>query len=166
MELCVKKWEKQRDRVSSIWHFMYLIIQPMPYYVRIARFMPRVEIVQKNNTNIRRLCIQGDNGKVSMPACELACCSGPVHLTVHVPRSIPTLCWMMWPPSMSAGERRECYNCVDYSTTASRRTRYRLHVCITFVCMHIHALVVFCTTIDMAMVLHVHVYDVLIWNPL
>ena len=40
-------------------------VQPMPYYVRIARFMPRVEIVQKNSTNVRRLCIQGDNGKVS-----------------------------------------------------------------------------------------------------
>ena len=39
-------------------------VQAMPYYVRIARFMPRVEIVQKNNTNVRRLCIQGDNGKV------------------------------------------------------------------------------------------------------
>ena len=41
-----------------------LHVQAMPYYVRIARFMPRVEIVQKNNTNVRRLCIQGDNGKV------------------------------------------------------------------------------------------------------
>lgn len=42
-----------------------LYVQTMPYYVRIARFMPRVEIVQKNNTNVRRLCIQGDNGKVN-----------------------------------------------------------------------------------------------------
>ena len=36
----------------------------MPYYVKIARFMPRVEIVQKHNTTVRRLYIQGDNGKV------------------------------------------------------------------------------------------------------
>ncbi|XP_037728552.1 transcription-associated protein 1 isoform X4 [Drosophila subpulchrella] len=33
------------------------------YYVRIARFMPRVEIVQKNNTAARRLYIRGTNGK-------------------------------------------------------------------------------------------------------
>ena len=37
----------------------------MPYCVRIARFMPRVEIVQRHNTTVRRLHIQGDNGKVS-----------------------------------------------------------------------------------------------------
>lgn len=36
----------------------------MPYYVRVARFMPRVEIIQKYNMTIRRLYIQGDNGKV------------------------------------------------------------------------------------------------------
>ncbi len=36
----------------------------MPYYVRIARFMPRVEIVQRYNSTVRRLHIQGDNGKV------------------------------------------------------------------------------------------------------
>lgn len=35
------------------------------YYVRIARFMPRVEIVQKHNTAARRLYIRGQNGKVS-----------------------------------------------------------------------------------------------------
>ncbi|XP_070855285.1 transcription-associated protein 1 isoform X6 [Drosophila suzukii] len=34
------------------------------YYVRIARFMPRVEIVQKNNTAARRLYIRGTNGKI------------------------------------------------------------------------------------------------------
>ena len=34
------------------------------YYVRIARFMPRVEIVQKHNTAARRLYIRGHNGKV------------------------------------------------------------------------------------------------------
>ena len=37
----------------------------MPYYVRVARFMPRVEIIQKHNMTIRRLYIQGDNGKVT-----------------------------------------------------------------------------------------------------
>ena len=36
----------------------------MPYYVRIARFMPRVELVQKHNSTVRRLYIQGDNGKI------------------------------------------------------------------------------------------------------
>lgn len=34
------------------------------YYVRIARFMPRVEIVKKHNTAARRLYIRGHNGKV------------------------------------------------------------------------------------------------------
>ena len=38
--------------------------QIMPYCVRIARFMPRVEIVQRHNSTVRRLHIQGDNGKV------------------------------------------------------------------------------------------------------
>lgn len=35
------------------------------YHVKIARFMPRVEIVQKHNTSARRLFIRGTNGKVS-----------------------------------------------------------------------------------------------------
>lgn len=34
------------------------------YQIRIARFMPRVEIVQKHNTAARRLFIRGTNGKV------------------------------------------------------------------------------------------------------
>lgn len=34
------------------------------YHIRIARFMPRVEIVQKHNTAARRLFIRGTNGKV------------------------------------------------------------------------------------------------------
>ncbi|KAJ4430690.1 hypothetical protein ANN_19281 [Periplaneta americana] len=34
------------------------------YYVRIARFMPRVDIVQKHNTAARRLFIRGHNGKI------------------------------------------------------------------------------------------------------
>lgn len=34
------------------------------YYVRIARFMPRVEIVEKHNTATRRLYIRGHNGKI------------------------------------------------------------------------------------------------------
>ena len=36
------------------------------YHIRIARFMPRVEIVQKHNTAARRLFIRGTNGKVSI----------------------------------------------------------------------------------------------------
>ena len=43
----------------------YLMPKAMPYYVRIARFMPRVEIVQRHHSTVRRLYIQGDNGKVS-----------------------------------------------------------------------------------------------------
>ena len=42
----------------------YLMPKAMPYYVRIARFMPRVEIVQRHHSTVRRLYIQGDNGKV------------------------------------------------------------------------------------------------------
>lgn len=34
------------------------------YRVRIARFMPRVEIVQRNNIAARRLYIRGTNGKI------------------------------------------------------------------------------------------------------
>lgn len=34
------------------------------YHIRIARFMPRVEIVQKHNTTARRLYIRGTNGKI------------------------------------------------------------------------------------------------------
>ena len=33
-------------------------------YVRVSRFMPRVEIVHKHNTAARRLYIRGNNGKV------------------------------------------------------------------------------------------------------
>lgn len=36
------------------------------YHIRIARFMPRVEILQKHNTAARRLYIRGTNGKVSV----------------------------------------------------------------------------------------------------
>ncbi|CAI7996002.1 Transformation/transcription domain-associated protein [Geodia barretti] len=42
----------------------YLMPKTMPYYVRIARFMPRVEIVQRHHSTVRRLYIQGDNGKI------------------------------------------------------------------------------------------------------
>ncbi|XP_068742186.1 transformation/transcription domain-associated protein-like isoform X1 [Montipora capricornis] len=35
-----------------------------PYYIRIARFMPRVELVQKHNFSARRLYIRGNNGKI------------------------------------------------------------------------------------------------------
>ncbi|EAT34853.1 AAEL012951-PA, partial [Aedes aegypti] len=34
------------------------------YHIRIARFMPRVDIVQKHNTAARRLYIRGTNGKI------------------------------------------------------------------------------------------------------
>lgn len=34
------------------------------YHIRIARFMPKVEVVQKHNTAARRLYIRGTNGKI------------------------------------------------------------------------------------------------------
>ncbi|MGH0143484.1 UNVERIFIED_CONTAM: hypothetical protein FKN15_046212 [Acipenser sinensis] len=42
----------------------FLMPKPMHYYIKIARFMPRVEIVQKHNTAARRLYIRGHNGKI------------------------------------------------------------------------------------------------------
>uniref|UniRef100_A0A8D0NEM8 Transformation/transcription domain associated protein n=1 Tax=Sus scrofa TaxID=9823 RepID=A0A8D0NEM8_PIG len=42
----------------------FLMPKPTHYYIKIARFMPRVEIVQKHNTAARRLYIRGHNGKV------------------------------------------------------------------------------------------------------
>jgi hypothetical protein len=43
--------------------FLHLL-QHSHYYVRIARFMPRVDVVQKHNTAARRLFIRGHNGKI------------------------------------------------------------------------------------------------------
>lgn len=42
----------------------FLLPKHSHYYVKIARFMPRVDIVQKHNTAARRLYIRGHNGKV------------------------------------------------------------------------------------------------------
>ncbi|XP_052224459.1 transformation/transcription domain-associated protein-like isoform X9 [Dreissena polymorpha] len=42
----------------------FLLPKHINYYVRIARFMPRVEIVQKHSTAARRLYIRGHNGKI------------------------------------------------------------------------------------------------------
>ncbi|XP_051770334.1 transformation/transcription domain-associated protein isoform X1 [Ctenopharyngodon idella] len=42
----------------------FLMPKPTHYYIKIARFMPRVEIVQKHNTAARRLYIRGHNGKI------------------------------------------------------------------------------------------------------
>lgn len=42
----------------------FLLPKQSNYYVRIARFMPRVEIVSKHNTAARRLYIRGHNGKI------------------------------------------------------------------------------------------------------
>ena len=90
----------------------------MPYYVKIARFMPRVEIVQKNSTNVRRLCIQGDNGKVTHQ--ELINCYCVMLLSL---RSILILSSMMLQQPVSVVRRRECYSCLDSSVTVSRKTR-------------------------------------------
>ena len=42
----------------------FLIPRHNHYYVRIARFMPRIEIVHKHNTAARRIFIRGHNGKI------------------------------------------------------------------------------------------------------
>lgn len=42
----------------------FLLPKHTHYYVRINRFMPRVDIVQKYNTAARRLYIRGHNGKI------------------------------------------------------------------------------------------------------
>ncbi|XP_075234435.1 transcription-associated protein Nipped-A isoform X2 [Lycorma delicatula] len=42
----------------------FLLPKHSNYYVRISRFMPRVEVVQKHNTAARRLFIRGHNGKI------------------------------------------------------------------------------------------------------
>ena len=42
----------------------YLVPKTTSYYVKIARFMPRVSVVQKYDTAARRLNIRGHNGKI------------------------------------------------------------------------------------------------------
>ncbi|XP_066149283.1 transcription-associated protein 1 isoform X2 [Euwallacea fornicatus] len=42
----------------------FLLPKHNHYYVRIARFMPRVDVVQKHNAPARRLYIRGHNGKI------------------------------------------------------------------------------------------------------
>ncbi|XP_014681160.1 PREDICTED: transformation/transcription domain-associated protein-like [Priapulus caudatus] len=42
----------------------FLLPKHSHYYIRIARFMPRVEIVQKHSSAARRLYVRGHNGKV------------------------------------------------------------------------------------------------------
>ncbi|XP_046480160.1 transformation/transcription domain-associated protein [Neodiprion pinetum] len=42
----------------------FLLPKHSHYYVRVARFMPRVEVVQRHNTAARRLRIRGHNGRL------------------------------------------------------------------------------------------------------
>ncbi|XP_029342180.1 transformation/transcription domain-associated protein [Acyrthosiphon pisum] len=42
----------------------FLLPKHSHYYVKIARFMPRVQIVEKHNTSARRLVMRGHNGKL------------------------------------------------------------------------------------------------------
>uniref|UniRef100_T1JAK1 Transformation/transcription domain-associated protein n=1 Tax=Strigamia maritima TaxID=126957 RepID=T1JAK1_STRMM len=42
----------------------FLLPKHAQYYVKIVRFMPRVDVVQKHNTASRRLYIRGHNGKI------------------------------------------------------------------------------------------------------
>jgi len=53
--------------------FYFLSLQHSPYYIRIARFMPRVELVQKHNFSARRLYIRGNNGKVCLDMSFRSC---------------------------------------------------------------------------------------------
>lgn len=62
--LNVDVWRNMR-KLFFTWIFVKIILQHSHYYTRIARFMPRVEIVQKHNCAARRLSIRGHNGKVS-----------------------------------------------------------------------------------------------------
>jgi len=41
-----------------------VLFQHSHYYVKIARFQPRIEVVSKNNTCARRIFIRGHNGKI------------------------------------------------------------------------------------------------------
>lgn len=47
-----------------MYYIIYLFFQHSHYYVKIARFMPRVQIVEKHNTSARRLVMRGHNGKL------------------------------------------------------------------------------------------------------
>ncbi len=40
-------------------------LQHNHYFIHIARFLPKMEIVQKHNTSARRLYVRGHNGKVT-----------------------------------------------------------------------------------------------------
>lgn len=42
----------------------FLLPKHNHYFVRITRFMPRVDVVQKHNAVARRLYIRGHNGKI------------------------------------------------------------------------------------------------------
>ena len=42
----------------------FLTPKPVSHYVRIVRFMPMVELVQKHNGTAHRLHIRGHNGKL------------------------------------------------------------------------------------------------------
>lgn len=50
--------------IIIILHLLIVWFQHSHYYVKISRFMPRVELVQKHNTAARRLFIRGHNGKI------------------------------------------------------------------------------------------------------
>ncbi|KOB75140.1 Transformation/transcription domain-associated protein [Operophtera brumata] len=70
----LRKWVKILDAKTKILPNLrtaevelpgeFLLPKHTHYHVRIARFMPRVEIVQKHNTSARRLYIRGHNGKI------------------------------------------------------------------------------------------------------
>jgi phosphatidylinositol kinase/protein kinase (PI-3 family) len=49
---------------SLLLQWVMLCAQHNHYFIHIARFLPKMEIVQKHNTSARRLYIRGHNGKV------------------------------------------------------------------------------------------------------
>jgi len=53
-------------KIANYVFFFPRVIQAGHYYVRIERFMPRVDIVHKHNAAARRLYIRGHNGKVCL----------------------------------------------------------------------------------------------------
>ena len=77
----------------------YLTPRHSHYSVKIARFMPRVEIVHKHNTAARRLYIRGGNGKVGLHLSKTVVLSVTqfllLHVEIHRLRCI-IFSWVLW----------------------------------------------------------------------
>jgi len=51
---------------SQTMNYLISVLQHGHYYVKIERFLPRVDIVHKHSAAARRLYIRGHNGKVGI----------------------------------------------------------------------------------------------------